>query len=129
MSMDRWVDPRVSQVKVANLRSYLEAHGWQLKPFPRPQALKYEGPPDDEGEPIVLMAPSSEKLSDYRWGVVSIITTLSVLEDRHPVEILNEILGHDACGQARGEEGANAASRVAGAKRKGNRSHRKPVEP
>jgi hypothetical protein len=129
MNMDRWVDPRVDRVKVADLRSYLEAHGWTLKPFPRPQALKYEGPLDDNGQPIVLLAPATEKLLDYRRGVVDIITTLSVLEDRHPVAILNDILNQHAHGKGKGDNRANAASQAAGPKRKGTRSRRKPVEP
>ena len=126
MNMERWVDPRVASVKVADLRSYLEAHGWKLKPFPRPQVLKYEGPLDDEGQPIVLIAPASEKLSDYRRGVVDIITSLSALEDRQPVAVLNDILNQHASGGS-GDNGANAAPR-AGAKPKGSSSPRRSAE-
>jgi hypothetical protein len=127
MNMYRWVDPRVDLVKVADLRSYLETHGWTPKPFPRPQVLKYEGPPDDAGQPIVLIAPASEKHSDYRNGVVDIITSLSALEDRHPVAVLNDILNQRASDGASGDNGANAALTV-GAKLKGKRSPRRTAQ-
>ncbi|MCI0459504.1 MAG: hypothetical protein L0Z62_21345 [Gemmataceae bacterium] len=109
MNFERWVDPRVVSVRLPALRAYLEDHGWVLKPFPRRQVLKYEGPLDDEGQPIFILAPSSEDLIDYRQGVVDIITTLSVLEDRHPVEILNDILNQGAVASRPGDNGGAAA--------------------
>jgi hypothetical protein len=78
------------------MRAYLLGHGWTLKSFARPQVLLFEGPSDDEGEPIVQWVPASEDLQDYERGVVDVITNLSVLEDRHPVEVLNDILQYSA---------------------------------
>jgi hypothetical protein len=107
MNLERWVDARVESVGVSALRHYLEAHGWTLKPFSRPQVLLYEGPHDDAGEPITQWVSASEQFSDYREGIVQLITNLSVIEDRHPVEVLNDILGRNGTeSAARG----NAAS-------------------
>src|SRR5207302_920942 len=93
MNMERRVDPRVQSVSVAGLRAYLEARGWSMKPFPRPHVLLFEGPSDDDGQPLQEWVPVSEQLHDYRDAVVKIITNLSVIEDRHPVDVLEDILG------------------------------------
>jgi hypothetical protein len=92
---ERWVDPRVSQVRLRDLKNYLSAHGWTLKPFPRPQVLLFEEPSASGNEPIVQLVPSSEQHPDFRRGVIDTITSLSECEDRHPVEVLNDILRQD----------------------------------
>ena len=92
---ERWVDPRVSQVRLKDLKNYLSTHGWKLKPFSRPQVLRFEEPTTGGEEPVVQLVPSSEKHPDFRRGVIDTITSLSECEDRHPVEVLNDILRQD----------------------------------
>lgn len=106
-NLDKWVDPRVGQVKAASLHAYLRGHGWRPRPSPRPQLLVFEEPPGSEGEPVVQTVPASEGGSDYVDGVVRAITNLAVLEDRHPVEILDDILR----GQLSADEGGAAADK------------------
>jgi hypothetical protein len=92
MQFEVWIDPRVAQVKVEGLRSYLTQHGWKRQPYPRPEVEVYAGPLSDDGEPIVLLAPATEALVDYRRCVEDLITTLAKLEERYAVDVLNDIL-------------------------------------
>jgi hypothetical protein len=98
--MGRWVDPRVAKVRLADLRAYLLARGWKLKPFPRPEVILFEEPVARGKEPVVQLLPASEQVRDFRRGVIDAITSLSALENRHPVEVLDEILRHAADAQA-----------------------------
>jgi hypothetical protein len=94
----RWVDPRVNAVQVADLRAYFRGRGWELRPNPNANLLRFERPAD-RGEPAVLqVVPASEQLADYRQRVTELITTLSELEDRHPVAVLEEILAAGGAG-------------------------------
>jgi hypothetical protein len=87
-----WVDPRIDRVTVDNVRTYLLNHGWRLQPFPGPELLVFEGPKDDDGEPILQVLPSSERLRDYRMRVEDLIGALSVIEGRPATDILTDIL-------------------------------------
>ncbi len=68
------------------------------------------------------MVPASEEFADYRMRIEELITTLSELEDRHPVEVLNDIL---RCGsdseQGNGAESREGAEAVHPRSRKRNR--------
>jgi hypothetical protein len=117
--MWRWVDPRVEQVRLADLRAYLRAHGWKQKPYPRPQVAVFEEPVEEGGEPVVQLLPVSEQARDFRRSVIEAITSLSAVENRHPVEILNEILKHGdhvqpASANGPGHDGAGVESAGSG---------------
>jgi hypothetical protein len=104
MKFSPWIDPRVEQVHVPAARSYLLSHGWKLKASPRPQVLLFEGPLDDDGEPIVLLLPATERTakergSDYYQRIIELITSLASIEDRYAVDVLNDILRQPADGQ------------------------------
>lgn len=92
MSSRRWVDPRVSQVRVAGVRSYLLGRGWHPQSYPGPELLVFQGPADDDGQPIVQVLPSSEQMRDFPLRVEELIAALSVLEDRPPGDIVSDIL-------------------------------------
>lgn len=79
-------------VRVADLRAYLLAKGWKIKPFQRPQVIRFEGPLDDEGQPLVLLLPFSEQLRDYSLRIEEILRTLSVLENRSTAETVRNIV-------------------------------------
>jgi hypothetical protein len=96
MSSNPWVDPRVGSVTVAGVRSYLLARGWRLAAYPGPELLVFEGPPDDDGQPIIQVIPSSERMSDFRMRVEELIAALSVLEDRPACDVLEEVLASGA---------------------------------
>jgi hypothetical protein len=92
MNEYRWIDPRVKDISIEALCSWMKQHDRQQIPSPRPQILLFQGPKDDFGEPIVLVLPASKQLSDWLRGVEVIITSLSVIHRRHPREILEEVL-------------------------------------
>ncbi len=104
MSDRAWVDPRVQLVRVAGVQSYLLGRGWKPKAPPGSELLVFEGPADDDGEPIVQVVPSSEQMLDFRLRVTELIEALSVLEGRPAVEVLGDILregaGHPGPGGA-----------------------------
>jgi hypothetical protein len=96
-NMYRWVDPRVNDVRVADMRAYMARRGWNEKPSPRPTALVFEAPfRDDDGQPIIQVLPNSERFADYRQRLIELITSLAVIEDRLAVEVLNDILQANA---------------------------------
>jgi hypothetical protein len=88
----RWVDPRVAGVRVADIRAYFLARSWKFRPNPNPNLLRFEAPAESGEPPIFQMIPASERAADYRQRVVELITTLSELEDRHPLTVLEEML-------------------------------------
>jgi hypothetical protein len=111
MSHRVWVDPRVSLVRVADIQSYLLGRRWRLQPYPRPELLVFEGPTDDDGQPIIQVLPSSEQMRDFPLRVEELIAALSILEDRPAPDILSDILNEGTAEAPRVEEknGSNAA--------------------
>lgn len=87
-----WIDPRVRSVRVVDVQIYLLRRGWKPRPSSRPQMLLFEGPPADDGEPLLQAVPATESGSDYVQRIIDVITNLSVLEDRYAVDILNDVL-------------------------------------
>lgn len=92
MSSSAWVDPRVGSVTVAGIRSYLLTRGWRPAAYPGPELLVFEGPPDDDGKPIIQVVPSSERMSDFRMRVEELIGALGVIEDRPARDVLEDVL-------------------------------------
>ena len=93
MNNSAWIDPRISQLTVANVRDYLLRKNWRVQPYPRPELLVFEGPLADDGEPFVLVLPSSERASDYRMRCEDLVGALGIIENRWAVDILHEMLG------------------------------------
>ena len=118
----RWVDPRVDTVRLADLRAYFLQKGWKLKPNPNKNLLRFEEPTVGRGRRFYQMIPSSDQFSDFRRDVTDLITTLSELEDRHPVEVLNDILRCGAeASQGNGADNREDAEAVRHRSRKRNR--------
>jgi hypothetical protein len=61
-------------------------------------------------EPVVQLVPASEQARDFRRSVIDVITSLSAIENRHPVEVLNEILPRAAQEQSASANGPNHAT-------------------
>ena len=120
MSSRVWVDPRLPLVRVAGVRAYLLNRAWRLQPYPRPELLVFEGPTDDDGQPIIQVLPSSEQMRDFPLRVEELIATLSILEDRPAPDILSDILNEGAAKmpQTAEENGSNAAVGPASGERK-----------
>jgi hypothetical protein len=89
---DPWIDRRVMNVRVADMRDYMARHSWRPVPYTRPEVLMYEGPLADTGRPIRQMVPLLEEADDYTQCVIDLITNLARLEERTAVEVLEEML-------------------------------------
>jgi hypothetical protein len=105
MSNRVWIDPHLPLVRVASVRSYLLRRGWRLQRFPGPELLVFEGPADDDGQPIVQVLPSSEQMRDFPLRVEELITALSILEGRAAPNILSDILSEETANSPRAVEG------------------------
>ncbi len=124
----RWVDPRVQSVRVSDLGAYFRHKGWTLKPNPNPNLLRFEESTARKGRSFYQLIPASDQSDDYRQRVSELITTLSELEDRHPIEVLNEIL---RCGSEseRGNGAENREEAEAVRPRSRKRNHLKGTTP
>ena len=96
---DKWIDPRVRQVKPADIQRYLLARGWRPISSPRRQLLFFEEPRGHQGKPVTQTVPASDGGSDYLDAVVRVITNLAALEDRFAGDVLSEILQQSAAEQ------------------------------
>ncbi len=88
----RWVDPRIEKVQLSQVQRYFFNRGWIRVANPNPNLVRFEETKNGKGPPLIQMVPASEQAADYRQRIMELITTLSELENRHPVEVLNEIL-------------------------------------
>lgn len=85
--------PIMDGIEIQHVTAYLGASGWRRRAaFPRPEVLVFDGPDDDEGEPIEAVIPSSTRFSDFRRRLEDLLNTLSILEDRPPLEIALDML-------------------------------------
>lgn len=89
----RWLDPRIADVRLADVQSYLLSQGWQQCPDANPTALRYEHSAQGNGSRLFQLIPASEQYPDFPTRIAELITTLSEIEERHPVVVLNDILG------------------------------------
>jgi hypothetical protein len=88
----RWVDPRIGQVRLENVKTYLTNHGWLQMPNPNPNFLRFEHGADSNGAIVFQMVPASDSFGDFRQSITYLLTTLSEIEERHPVEVLEDVL-------------------------------------
>lgn len=96
-----WIDPRLRQVQVAAVRSYLEGRGWRQQPFPRPELLVFELADAGDGQPLVVTLPSSERMRDYQMRLEELVGTLGEHEGRWAPDVVSDILaGPSANGAA-----------------------------
>lgn len=88
----RWVDPRVAQVRPAAARAYLLSRGWRQTDSSNPQWLRFEPPARNREAPLSQVIPSSDNVADFTQSMIYFLTAVSEIEDRHPVEVLNDVL-------------------------------------
>src|SRR5262245_33734630 len=92
----RWVDPRVRDVRIEQVRRYLEMRGWRESGGGREARLCFQSPGvGNEADRPACLLPASEQAKDYVLSLTYFLTTLSEWEDRHPVAILDEMLRAD----------------------------------
>jgi hypothetical protein len=74
------------------VRQYLQDRKWEEKPV-RTGVVCYQAPAGKNGsDRHSCVFPSSEQAPDYVLSLTYFLTTLSEIEDRHPIAILEEML-------------------------------------
>ncbi len=97
----RWVDPRIQEVRVADVEAFFVRRGWRLMPNPNGELLRFEHPSEGNGAAFFQMVPASEETADFRQRITELVTTLSELEECHPVQVLEDILSGDGAERIR----------------------------
>ncbi len=89
----RWLDPRLAEVRVADIRAYLLSKGWKPVPPDRTGVLAFEEPVVDEDGPLYQWIPENEQSRDYPAHVYELLAVLAEIEDRSAVKVLTDLLG------------------------------------
>lgn len=88
----RWIDPRLRQVRVANIVAYLRSKGWKSVPPDGPHDLVFQEPiPTPEG-PLYQWIPVTEQRRDYLARIYELLAALGEIEDRYAGDVLTDIL-------------------------------------
>jgi len=77
------------------VEKYLTSHGWKEVASRRPGLLVFEGPKDDDGEPIIQVIPQSAEAPDYGMRARELITALSVIENRRALDVIRDIVARE----------------------------------
>jgi hypothetical protein len=88
----RWLDPRLSSLRLTQIRSYLLSRGWQPVPPDRPHVLVFREPTATEDGPLYQWVPDSEKERDYLARVYEVLAAVAEVEDRYAGDVLTEML-------------------------------------
>ncbi len=121
--LGEWIDPRAFSLPISAFHNYLLTHGWKLQSSSQ-GGFVFAGPLADDGEPIIMVMPASEKAVDFAARVDDFFRRLSILEERHPMEILQEMLRRAEM-QRLSPNGKNGTSRSKPASRKRKRVAKK----
>jgi hypothetical protein len=118
----RWVDPRVHLIRLAHVQEYFRKQGWQPKSNPNPNMLRFERKARGRQPRFVQMVPASDDYDTFPKDVTELITTLSELEKRHPIDVLNDML---AAGRDQAVNGPEKNSRKKTARKGGLQQRQK----
>jgi hypothetical protein len=88
----RWLDPRLHQVRVANIVAYLQSRGWKPVPPDRPHVLIFQEPVLDPDGPLYQSVPENEHGRDYLFRIYELIAAVAEIEDRYAGDVLTDIL-------------------------------------
>jgi hypothetical protein len=92
----RWMDPRLSSVRVAQIQSYLLRNGWKQVPPDRPHVLVFEEPKTQDDESLYQFVPDTEQRRDYLTRVYELLAALAEREGRYAGDVLTDILQQTA---------------------------------
>jgi hypothetical protein len=93
---ERWIDPRLYRVRVADVQAYLLRKGWKPVPPDRPHVLVFQEPVVTEGGPLYQFVPDTEQRRDYAARLYELIAALAETEGRYAGDVLTDILRQPA---------------------------------
>lgn len=89
---NRWIDPRITQVRPEMAQNYLLSRGWKLLgPAANPVMLMFEAPGGGDNAPTVLL-PLRIDDGSLLQRMIDLAAELSRFEDRWAVDVLSDIL-------------------------------------
>jgi hypothetical protein len=88
----RWVDPRLPDLRLDQIRAYLLGKGWKEVAPDRPGVLVFEEPALGEEGPLHQWVPDSEQRREYLQGVYELLAAVAEVEDRSAGEVLTDML-------------------------------------
>ena len=88
----RWIDPRVYNVRVANIVAYLLGKGWKPMPPDRPHVLVFQEPVCTPDDLLYQWIPQNEQDRDYPARIYELLAALGEVEDRYAGDVLTDIL-------------------------------------
>ena len=84
--------PVLAGIELRHVTAYLGSAGWLRRAdFPRPELIVFDGPPDDDGDPIQAVLPAADRTLDFRLRLSDLLRTLAVLEGRPGRDIALEM--------------------------------------
>jgi hypothetical protein len=81
----------LNNLNVDNFRIYLEQHGWILVNHSNTRLFVFEGPLDDNGEPITLAIPNQLKYRDAYDRLTDAVNILADIEQTSPEDVIQKI--------------------------------------
>lgn len=89
---NRWIDPRITQVRPEAAEAYLLRRGWKrLGPAINPLMLRFEAPGGGKDAPTVFL-PLRIDEGSLLQRMIDLVADLSRFEDRWAVDVLSDIL-------------------------------------
>lgn len=88
----RWMDPRLRQVRVANIVAYLRSKGWKPMPPDSPHEFVFQEPDLAPDGPLYQWVPVTEQRRDYLARIYELLAALGEIEDRYAGDVLTDIL-------------------------------------
>ena len=101
---NRWIDPRLSSVRVAGIRNYLLGKKWQEVSPDRSGCLVFQEPDCAPNEPLYQFVPEFEQDRAYPALIHELIAALASIEDRYAGDVLTDILRCQAPAAANGAD-------------------------
>lgn len=88
------VSPReveLSGISRSQVIDFAKSQSWHEIEHPQRQLLVLEGPPDDEGEPLLMVLPRQDGSRTLPIRLAEAINQIAGVEDRSPYDVLREI--------------------------------------
>lgn len=74
-----------------DVEKYLLMHGWQQVEHPNKKMQVFDGVLDDEGQPISLVLPVTERFRDTTLRIYQAVQTIAGVEDRSIAAVAADI--------------------------------------
>lgn len=91
-----FIDPqKLKKLSIDQIVAFLEKHGWIQAEHPNKRIFVFEGPLDDDGNPLQLILPIHCQFEDSNNRLVEALNLLAVVEEKTPDFLIQMILEGD----------------------------------